>query len=135
VPISPELRQALYNTPPWLELRRRLRDERAGGRCECTGQCGEHHLDTPGARCPHEHMKPAVEQRGTVILGLAHWHQSETGLMVSEDRLIIMCQGCHLRWDLDSHVAARRRTFREKAVRKYGQQDLFFSGGHTTNLH
>lgn len=133
MPIPAELRAALYNTAAWLELREELRAGRAGDRCECTGQCGKHH-GAPGARCPHVHLAPAIEQAGRVVLGLAHWHQSESGLMVPADRLVVMCQGCHLRWDMDSHLAARAANRMRKMVQRYGQLDMFTQGA-STQIH
>jgi len=125
MPIAPELRAALYNTPAWRELQAQLRDERAGGQCECKGQCGRNHLGKPGSRCPEFHGTVAQESRGTVRLALAHWYQSETGRMVDASRLIVFCQACHLRWDMESHLAARHRNRMRRAVQRYGQRDMW----------
>jgi hypothetical protein len=133
VPIAAELRQALYNTAPWRELSRRLRSERALDRCECEGQCGKHHQDRPGARCPEVDGKPAIEQKGTVRLSACHWYQSESGQMVAEDRLIVFCTACHLRWDQESHLAARHSNRMRLLVRRFGQLDLFAGGAEPTS--
>lgn len=125
MPIAAELRASLYNTPAWRELSRRLRDERAGGRCECRGQCGKHHSRQPGSRCVEVDGAAGVEQRGIVRLTLAHRYQSETGRMVDESRLDVLCCACHLRWDQESHLAARKRNRLQVMCRELGQRDLW----------
>ncbi|MGW8985118.1 hypothetical protein ACWGQ9_20930 [Streptomyces parvus] len=50
MPIRPE---NLHRYPrDWPQISARIRFERAGGRCECTGHCG---LEHPGGRCPAVH--------------------------------------------------------------------------------
>lgn len=44
----------------WREISRRIRLDRAGGRCECEGQCGLHRT-TPGPRrCTEKNGQPAA---------------------------------------------------------------------------
>ncbi|MFL9658746.1 hypothetical protein ACJ7VE_34125 [Streptomyces sp. PB17] len=57
MPIRPE---NLHRYPrDWPQISARIRVERAGGRCECTGHCG---LTHPGGRCPaiHERIHPGT---------------------------------------------------------------------------
>lgn len=91
MPIRPE--NAKLYPPDWPEISRRIRFERAGGRCECTGQCGLHR----GRRCVERHGEPAVYARGTVILTTMHLdHHPEN---CEDANLQAACQRCHNRYD------------------------------------
>jgi len=67
MPILPSNRHRY--PPTWNENSRRIRFQRAEGRCECTGQCGLHQ----GRRCTERHGEPAVYARGKVVLTVAHY--------------------------------------------------------------
>ncbi|MFC8658209.1 hypothetical protein ACFUCT_23860 [Streptomyces parvus] len=101
MPIRPE---NLHRYPrDWPQISARIRFERAGGRCECTGHCG---LTHPGGRCPavHEEIHPDT---GSVV-GLTTAHLNHTPEDVREINLLAACQLCHLRIDHGHH----RVTFR-----------------------
>ncbi|GGV89992.1 hypothetical protein [Streptomyces massasporeus] len=75
----------------WNEISARIRLQRAGGRCECTGHCG---LTHPGGRCPavHEQIHPDT---GSVV-GLTTAHLNHTPEDVRDENLLAACQLCHL---------------------------------------
>lgn len=58
----------------WAEFSRQIRFERAGGRCECTGECGKVHLQEgyspPPFRCHKIHLR--VYEDVACILTVAH---------------------------------------------------------------
>lgn len=101
MPVRPENR-ARYPAN-WAEISRATK-ERAGWRCECTGECGRH----AGRRCVEAHGQAARFARGRVILTVAHLdHRPEN---CDRENLRAYCQGCHLRYDSAEHAATRRRT-------------------------
>jgi hypothetical protein len=103
VPIRPE-NVARY-PENWPEISARIRFERAGGRCECSGQCG---LEHPGGRCPalHEHIHP--DTGSEVLLTTAHLNHTPED--VREENLLAACQRCHLRIDHGHHRVTRSIT-------------------------
>jgi hypothetical protein len=116
VPIRPE---NLHRYPrDWTEISARIRFERAGGRCECTGQCGLAH---PGGRCPalHEQIHPDT---GSVV-GLTTAHLNHQPEDVREKNLLAACQLCHLRIDHGHHRVTRSLTLAARAAAT-GQLDL-----------
>lgn len=103
MPIKPENR-ARYGHD-WHAFSDRIRFERAGGRCECAGECGR---GTHEARCPNTHGAPAYGTGSTVVLTVAHLtHEPECR---DEDKVRAMCQACHLHYDRGHHVETARRT-------------------------
>jgi hypothetical protein len=95
MPIRPE--NANRYPSDWSETSRRIRFDRAGGQCECTGQCGLHR----GRRCEERHGEPARFANGAIVLTTAHLnHQPED---CGDDNLRAMCQRCHLRYDRQHH--------------------------------
>ncbi len=99
MPIRPE--NADRYPDDWSEISDRIRFARAGGRCECIGECGLHR----GRRCTELHGKPAIYARGKVVLTTAHLdHVPEN---VDDDNLRAMCQRCHLRYDRHHHKVSR----------------------------
>ncbi len=113
----------------WEAFSVRIRFGRAGGRCECEGECRLHRT-TPGPRrCTETNGKPAQWAKGKVILTVAHLNNAG-GPCRCEPRCAIeghvkaMCQRCHLRYDRDRHAANAR----EGRDRGRGQADLFGGG-------
>lgn len=103
MPIRPE-RRDLYPAD-WKEISRRIRFERAEGRCECEGECGVNHH----GRCHHEHGWLMAETYAICVLTVAHLDHDETNN--AEENLKAMCQGCHNRYDAPHRragIAARR---------------------------
>lgn len=108
MPIRPENRKRYPKD--WPAISKRIRQERAGGRCECKGECGLHR----GRRCVEQNGQPALYARGTVVLTVAHRdHQPEH---CTDDNLTAMCQRCHLRYDIQHHKTSR--------LKEQGQMEL-----------
>jgi hypothetical protein len=82
----------------WKEISKRIRFERAEGRCECEGECGLH---TTTGRCIERHGEPARYAKGKIILTVAHLNHDETDCR--DENLKAMCQRCHLRYDSKRH--------------------------------
>jgi hypothetical protein len=117
----------------WPALRQAVL-ERAGGRCECQGECGSH----PQERCAAPHWQwvlrdplcravwypvTAWDLPGWVlqaapvriILTLAHLDHQPEGDDVT--RILAMCQRCHLNYDRAANNATRRlRRFKEQLL-------------------
>lgn len=97
--------------PDWKAISHRIRFERAGGRCECVGECGKHLED----RCEHRHGEEIDGTAGfrvKVVLTTAHHIH---GPDCSDENLIAMCQRCHLNYDAKMHAANARRTREAKS--------------------
>ena len=106
----------------WPEITRRIKVDRASGRCECDGRCGRpaDHLDVDG-RCRNRHGQPAHGTGSKVVLTTAHLdHVPEH---CDDDNLMAACQGCHLHYDR-AHHAETRATSRAAAAELAGQLSL-----------
>jgi hypothetical protein len=110
----------------WPAFSRRIRVERAGRQCECTGECGLHRT-TPGPRrCIERDGTLAEYARGIVRLTVAHLN-AEGGpcrcepLCAIEAHVLAMCNRCHLRYDVVLH----RRNASATRYRKRNNLDLF----------
>lgn len=97
MPIRPE-NKARY-PKNWPEISRRIRQDRAKGRCE-------HYLLVKGSndllyRCTAMNGEPHPITGSKVVLTVAHLdHQPEN---CSDENLRAMCQRCHLRYDAHHH--------------------------------
>lgn len=110
----------------WRQFSRRIRFERAGGRCECRGECGRasSRLDGDG-RCRNRHGHPATRIRTgeqmcldgqpapggdeeLVVLTVAH--RNHVPEQRGEGEVFAACQSCHLHYDIDHHRQTRERT-------------------------
>lgn len=128
MPIRPENR-ARYHAD-WPEISRRIRFERAGGRCECTGECGADHEkeaksslvagNLPLSRCQAAHGFYHPATRAVVVLTTAHLPGREIE-QCGDDDLKAMCQACHNRMD----APMRRRGIWERARALFALRDLF----------
>lgn len=88
----------------WPEISRRIRFERAQGRCEF---------------CGAEHGKPHPVTGSIVVLTVAHLnHHPED---CRDDNLKALCQRCHNAYDR----ANRDKGIRERRATRVGQLDLF----------
>jgi hypothetical protein len=103
LPIRPE--NAHRYPSNWREISARIRFVRAGGRCECSGQCGLAH---PGGRCPALHDQAHPETGSEVCLTTAHLNHTPED--VRESNLLAACQRCHLRIDAAHHRVTRAIT-------------------------
>lgn len=106
----------------WKQISRFIRFERAGFRCECFGECG---LDHSG-RCDAWHGLPNPITGSNVVLTTAHLGVDRVDgsegdkhdkMDVRHENLKAMCQGCHLRLDIDEHKQNRANNKREKQIR------------------
>lgn len=92
MPIRPENRSKY--PPDWKEISARIRFERAGGRCECDGRCGEDHAR---GRCAAEHGEPHPVTGSIVVLTVMHLDHDPTHN--EDENLMAGCQKCHNRYD------------------------------------
>lgn len=113
MPIRPENRGRY--PADWPAISERIRFGRAGGRCECRGECGRPrlHLDVDD-RCRNVHGLPAYGTGSTVVLTTAHLdHVPEH---CDDANLKAMCQGCHLHYDREHHAETRAATRRAETA-------------------
>lgn len=117
MPIRPENRGRY--PADWPQISKRIREERAGGRCECRGVClnppgatrvverpeGHHHLEADG-RCGARNGELLPSGRWRVVLTVAHLDHTPEN--VGDENLLAMCQACHLRYDAPHHAETRR---------------------------
>ncbi|WP_028477932.1 hypothetical protein [Nocardia sp. CNY236] len=101
MPIRPENRRRYPVN--WIAISTGIKD-RAGWRCECSGECGR---GTHEGRCPNVHGGWAYGTGSRVILTTAHLdHVPEN---CDPANLRAMCQGCHLHYDREHHAETRAR--------------------------
>lgn len=97
----------------WPEISFNIRFLRAGGRCECTGECGRHE-----GRCEAHQGQPHPVTGTKVILTVAHLGfgtgDKHNKMDVRLENLKAMCQRCHLMFDLDDHIAHAKATRNER---------------------
>jgi 5-methylcytosine-specific restriction endonuclease McrA len=96
MPIKPENR--CRYPADWKAISKRIREVRAGNRCEW---CGAVNYE------PH----PITGSK--VILTVAHLDHTPENC--DEDNLAALCQRCHLRYDAKHHAATARRTRDERS--------------------
>jgi hypothetical protein len=89
----------------WPVISKRIRFERAGGRCECEGECGR---GTHEGRCPNTHGGQAYGSGSIVVLTTAHLDHTPENC--ADNNLKAMCQGCHLHYDAEHHAETRAAT-------------------------
>jgi hypothetical protein len=103
MPVRPENRKRY--PADWKQISQRIRFTRAGGRCECNGECGR---GTHQGRCPNIHGGRAYGTGSNVVLTTAHLNHTPEDCR--DENLAAMCQGCHLHYDRDHHAQTRRET-------------------------
>ena len=125
----PIRRNAAPYPADWKTISRAIR-ARAGGRCECVGECGLHRNPVRGGprRCTEWHGQAAQFARGKVVLTTAHLNAAGGPCRCDQPcgdplHLKAMCNRCHLRYDVKLHVANARATRRRKA-REAGQMEI-----------
>jgi hypothetical protein len=104
----------------WPEISKMIRFGRAGGRCECMGECGGGHE----GRCEARHGQPSPYTGSNVVLTTAHLDHEPRNC--DPANLRAMCQRCHLRYDADLHRANAAWT---RAGRPAQQLELFRANG------
>ena len=127
MPIRPENRKRYPKF--WRAISDCIRFGRAGGMCECTGECGIDHgaawhaSEHIGERCAAVHGEPHPVTESRVVLTVAHLdHRPEN---CDPANLKAMCQRCHNRMDAPMRRAGQRARARAQAA----ISDLFDSGG------
>lgn len=95
--------------PTWAAFSREIRYGRAGGRCECTGECGLHQPDPQPRRCLEMNHRAAKFHGGNVWLSVAHLCDCYP-ICTNPEHVKAMCQRCHLRFDRFRHAATRLRS-------------------------
>lgn len=91
--------------PDWIDRRERIL-QRAGNNCEW---------------CGAENHKPHPDTGSTVVLTIAHLDHDHENSNVADERLVALCQRCHLQYDRPRHLE-RARISRDQAA---GQTQLF----------
>lgn len=111
--------------PGWAAVSLQIRVDRAGGQCECRGECGLHRTHPGPRRCVERHAMLAQWAHGIVRLTVAHLCTCDP-LCADPSHLRAMCNRCHLRVDIPLHMKHAAET-RRKAREALGQ--LFLFGG------
>lgn len=96
----------------WKQISDRIRFDRAGGQCECIGECGLHQTNPGPRRCTEKHGANAQWAKGRIVLTTAHLNHIETDCR--DENLKAMCQRCHLRYDAKHHQANAAATRESK---------------------
>lgn len=91
----------------WPLISRFIRFDRAGGRCECRGECGHDH----GGRCDAFHRQPHPLTTSKVVLTVAHLDHTPENC--DDDNLRAMCQRCHLAYDMPMKREGMLQRFRK----------------------
>ena len=120
----------------WKAISQRVRFDRAGGRCECEGECGLRHVvndegaqldlppscwipSVPGGRCAAMNGEKHPTTKSVVVLTVAHLDHTPENC--DNDNLKAMCQRCHNSYD----APMRRRGILERERIKRATGDLF----------
>ena len=96
--------------PDWPWMSRQIRAQ-AGWRCEWCGVPN-------GAQVPRETGRVT-----TIVLTVHHQCQCDKRLCWDPSHLVALCQACHLRADMDKHVARAAETRRRKRMER-GQIEM-----------
>jgi hypothetical protein len=102
MPIRPENKDRYPKD--WSLISDRIRFHRAAYRCECAGECRGGHV----GRCVLMHGEVNPDTGKFVWLTVAHLDHTPENC--DDANLKAMCQGCHLRYDVDHHAETRRAT-------------------------
>lgn len=113
MPVKPENRGRY--PADWPEISQRIRFDRAGGQCECAGECGHDH----GGRCDARHGEPHPVTGSKVVLTTAH--RNHTPEDCRDEVLFAACQRCHLAHDRDYHKREAAVTRARRAEAEQGR--------------
>jgi hypothetical protein len=130
--------------PDWHTISWRIRFDRAGGRCECRGQCGlDHHAEAiehdadihresggllnlrpewDWERCLSFNGELHIVTGSKIVLTVCHLDHDIANN--EEGNLLAMCPRCHLRYDAAHHARNAANTRRRRQV-EAGQLRLF----------
>jgi hypothetical protein len=114
----------------WKAFSLYIRFDRAQGRCECTGECGESHA----GRCTAMHGQlfyPRLSGRrrvnlelAMIVLTVAHLWQHSCKCTIKcaiDSHVKAMCQACHLAYDVEERAGHARAT---RQTKKDAQRNL-----------
>lgn len=85
--------------PEWKQISRSIIRDRAKNGCEL---------------CPAQQGKPHWKTGSKVVLTVHHIRESLGKMNVDPLNLIALCQRCHLRLDLHSHIEKRKQKEKSK---------------------
>ena len=108
----------------WHSFSRTIRFDRAAGRCECEGECGENHLGRCRARNGQYEISFLRFKVFMIVLTVAHLWKSICRCKkkcAKASHVKAMCQRCHLAYDVEERTANARSTRR---FRKDGRREL-----------
>jgi hypothetical protein len=108
MPIRPENRSRYPKD--WKAISLRIRHERAGGRCECEGECGRDHV----GRCGEINHTHHTLTGSIVILTVAHLDHTPENC--ADDNLKAMRQRCHNAYDAPKRREGMRQRARANAA-------------------
>lgn len=95
----------------WPQISKRIRFDRAKGRCECEGECGRTHSH----RCSREHGQFVIGAAGKQIkIVLTVMHLDHDPRNCDDANLLAACQACHLRYDMKHHQKNAAETRRSR---------------------
>lgn len=117
MPIRPEMRDRYPKD--WNRISDEIRFVRAGGRCECHGECGARPHGE--GRCEAVHLQPHPLTGKKVRLTTAHLDHTPEN--VDPANLRAWCERCHLAYDADTHRAQASHT---RAVQAAGDTPPLF---------
>jgi hypothetical protein len=105
----------------WPQFSKRIRFDRAAGRCECRGECG--HADCVGVqslrgralgdgRCVRRHGEHHFDDQfgDGVLVVLTTAHLCDDKRCRNETHVLALCQRCHLHLDRHHHARNASRT-------------------------
>ena len=93
----------------WPQISAAIRFGRAGGQCECAGECGTGHA----GRCEARHGQ-AHPVTGSLVVLTTGPPRSRARTLLLTANLFAACQRCHLAYDSGHHAVTRARTRRAR---------------------
>jgi len=101
--------------------------KRAGGRCECTGECGKHEGRCTARNHKKHPVTGSISTFTTAHLGVDYPDGRKGDKHDKSDcrdeNLKHMCNSCHLNFDRDEHMANAAKTRRNKILQA-GQLEM-----------
>lgn len=112
----------------WPAISDRIKFGRAGGRCECAGECGEPHYAGGDGRCFRRHGEEYLTKRGATtcvaIVILTVTHLAPPLDNCEDENLKAMCPPCALAFDAELHARTEQRRKDAAAGQLYLDSEL-----------